>query len=102
MLSVYRRFVPNFARVAKPLYELLKVTGNSSKKVGKSSNAAVEWNEEHQQATEALIDVITSFKVMAYPDLDRPFTLHTDASYDGLGAVLYLYNDEEELQVRQN
>ena len=100
LLSVYRRFVQNFSRVAKPLYELLKVTGNSSsKKVGKSSKAAVEWNDKHQEATEALIDVITSFKVMAYPEFERPFTLHTDASYDGLGAVLYQRTAEDELKV---
>ena len=100
LLSVYRRFVPNFSRVAKPLYELLKTTGNSSsKKVGKSSKASVEWDENHQKATETLIDIITSFKVMAYPDFDRPFTLHTDASYDGLGAVLYQHTKEGELKV---
>ena len=98
LLSVYRRFVPNFARVAKPLYDLLKSRDDSSKNV-KSSNAAVEWCAEHQAATEQLIDVVTSFKVMAYPDFNRPFVLHTDASYDGLGAVLYQENDEKELKV---
>ena len=42
LFSVYRRFVPNFSGVAKPLYELLKVTGNtSSKKVRMSSKAVV-------------------------------------------------------------
>ena len=58
-------------------------------KSAKSSKASVEWTDEHQAATEYLIDVVTSFKVMAYPDLNRPFILHKDASYDGLGAVLY-------------
>ena len=100
LLSVYRRFVPNFARIAKPLYDLLKVKDNpAAKNHAKSSKAVVVWNEEHQQATEQLIDVITSFKVMAYPDFERPFVLHTDASYDGLGAVLYQLNGEGELKV---
>lgn len=26
---------------------------------------------------------------MAYPDLEKPFVLHVDASEDGLGTVLY-------------
>jgi hypothetical protein len=38
---------------------------------------------------EKLVDVIVSFKVMAYPDFNEPFILHTNASYEGLGSVLY-------------
>ena len=98
LLSVYRRFVPNFARVAKPLYDLLKVKDSLPVK-NKSSNASVEWLDQHQTATECLIDIITSFKVMAYPDFDRSFTLHTDASYDGLGSVLYQRSPDNELRV---
>ena len=100
LLSVYRRFVPNFARLAKPLYSLLKVeVGEGSAKGHGKSSTRVEWKEEHQQATENLIDIITSFKVMSYPDFEKPFILHTDASYDGLGAVLYQRSDEDELKV---
>ena len=90
LLSVYRRFVPNFARLAKPLYSLLKVeVGDGSTKGHGKSSTRVEWKEEHQQVTESLIDIITSFKVMSYPDYNKPFVLHADASYDGLVAVLY-------------
>ena len=91
LLSVYRRFVPHFAKQAKPLYDLLKQEGGGQI----SKTKPVDWNDGHQKATENLIDAITSFPVMAYPEFDKPFLLHTDASYDGLGAVLYQQQDED-------
>lgn len=36
-----------------------------------------------------LIGCITSPPILAYTDYDAPFIVHTDASQDGLGAVLY-------------
>ena len=86
LLSVYRRFVQKISRVAKPVYDLLKVDPKNKQTTSKTP---IEWKEEHQQITEKLIDIITSFRVMSYPDFDEPFILYTDASYEGLGAVLY-------------
>lgn len=36
-----------------------------------------------------LIDTLVSSRVMAYPNFEKPFILHVDASQDGLGAILY-------------
>ena len=36
-----------------------------------------------------LIECITSPTILAYPDYKAPFIVHTDASQEGLGAVLY-------------
>ena len=40
-----------------------------------------------------LVDRVTSPPVMAFPDFTKPFVLHTDASHEGLGAVLYQEQD---------
>lgn len=44
---------------------------------------------EHQSILYKLTDTLTNPPVLAYPDFDLPFVVHTDASEQGLGAVLY-------------
>ena len=92
LLSVYRRFVPHFSKKAKPLYDLLK----NNNAIGRAKSfSSISWTEVHQESTSQLIDAITKFPVMAYPDFEQKFTLHTDASYDGLGAVLYQLQEDQ-------
>lgn len=97
-LSYYRAYVQDFSRIARPLYEILQVKSNPSPPKparGKTkgpqlpSRTPVEWTSEHQQILERLINILTNPPVLAYPDFDHPFILHTDASQQGLGAVLY-------------
>lgn len=101
-LSYYRSFVQDFSRIAQPLYDLLKVqsdvpqprpTRGKTKSPQQSSRTPVEWNEKHQQVLERLIDMLMELPVLAYPDYNQPYTLHTDASQKGLGAVLYQHQD---------
>ena len=40
-----------------------------------------------------LLDGVTCPPVMAFPNFDKPFVLHTDASHEGPGAVLYQGQD---------
>ena len=101
LLGVYRRHIKNFAQTAKPIYDLLSLDLRKKKNVTStkhsprgnsgqvSSSSPVEWETQHQSALEVLIDHITSPPVLAYPDYDAAFIVHTDASQDGLGAVLY-------------
>lgn len=46
------------------------------------------WTEACQNAFETLKGLLTEMPVMARPDLDKPFLVHTDWSSLGLGAVL--------------
>ena len=101
-LGVYRRHIKNFAQKAKPMYELLKGQSSSTgheKEKGKSplsgkrsqlsSRTSVEWTSIHQSALENLLNEVTSPPILAYPNYELPFVVHTDASQEGLGAVLY-------------
>ena len=93
LLSYYRRYIKDFAKIANPIHKLLKtndIPGTLKTKNGQApSKLRIEWTEECQSATESLIESLTSAPVMAYPDFSKPFTLHCDASGVGLGAVLY-------------
>lgn len=54
------------------------------------------WGDEQQKAFEKLRDCLTTPPVLAYADFGQPFVLHTDASRDGLGAVLCQNQDGKE------
>ena len=85
-VSYYRRFIPNFSKVAKPLNKLLQnLEGTPSQK----NKFKVHWGPEQQEAFETLKRLCTESPILAYADFKAHFILHTDDSGDGLGAVLY-------------
>src|SRR3989337_3121640 len=76
LFNYYRNFVPDFAKVASPIYKLLK------------KGIQIVWTEECQQALDELKHRMTTAPILAHPDFTNPFTLCTDASYNGLGFIL--------------
>jgi len=74
--SWYRRFVPDFAKIVKPLNDLLR-----------KGNKWV-WTQEHRTAFEEVMARLVADPVLACPDFDKPFILQTDASDYGIGAIL--------------
>ena len=96
LLNYYRKYVENFSKIASPIFDLLKKL-ESNKTKAKSfkknkqipSQQLIEWTAVHQNALDQLIDCLISPPVLAYPEFDKPYILHTDASQLGLGAVLY-------------
>ncbi|CAH1276865.1 GIN1 [Branchiostoma lanceolatum] len=81
-LGYYRTYIKNFSQTAKPLYDLLSNC---------VPNQPIKWTEEHQGILCQLTAQLTSPPVMAYPDFESPFVLHTDASAQGLVRVPGLY-----------
>uniref|UniRef100_A0A3B3C1W6 Gypsy retrotransposon integrase-like protein 1 n=1 Tax=Oryzias melastigma TaxID=30732 RepID=A0A3B3C1W6_ORYME len=84
LAGYYRRFVPKFAKVAQPLNALLVGVPND-RRLG---SRLLNWSAEAQGAFDQLKKTLTEAPVLAYADYSKPFVLYTDASHQGLGAVL--------------
>ena len=97
-LNYYRRYIENFFAMAKPIYDIVKTseggTNGVSAKHKKNASQKVSWTQTHQAALEQLLSHLTRVPVMAYPDATRPYILHTDASENGLGAVICRKQDD--------
>ena len=105
LLGYYRKYIQDFSRIAQPLFELLKAPGAKTRRhtnqterrsqkgngTQASSRHAIVWTHEHQGVLEKLVDCLANPPILGYPwpDYDFPFVLHTDASNEGLRAVLY-------------
>ena len=81
LTNYYRKFIHNYAKIAKPLHQL--VSGENAK----LKRTTVKWTEECEQSFLELKDLCSNTPVLAYPDYTKNFKLYTDASENGLGAV---------------
>ena len=81
LASYYRHFVPGFAH---PLHQLLK------------KDVDFEWSTDCQSSFEKLKRLLTTAPLLAYPRFGHAeeFILETDASLEGLGAVLSQKQDD--------
>ena len=55
------------------------------------------WTDEGQAVMDLLKDKLTSTPVLAYPSFTKPYTLETDASIKGIGAVLSQRQEDRKL-----
>lgn len=76
LVNYYRKFVPGFAKIALPLYALTKKGVNW------------EWTGHCDAAFNELKRALIAAECLYAPDFKRKFILQTDASTEGLGAVL--------------
>lgn len=76
LTGYYRRFIPNFSKIAKPLTDLLK------------KDKIFTWQPKHEDAFKTLQLSLCTKPVLQYPDFARSFNLTTDASGYAIGGVL--------------
>jgi len=76
LASYYRRFVQNFAEIAKPLHRLTE------------RGREFTWTLECETSFATLKNRLASAPILSFPDFSKAFILDTDASQEGIGAVL--------------
>ena len=84
LCSYYRRYVKNFAEIARPLHKASEET------------TAFNWTLEAQDASETLKSRLTTTPTLAFPMMKEPFILYTDTSLTAMGAVLSQVQDGQE------
>ncbi len=81
--SYYRKFVPNFAKIAHPITQLLH------------KNREFKWSQECDEGYQKLKDILLDDPMLHHPDLSGDYILETDASKYGYGAILSQEKDGE-------
>ncbi|KAH0716239.1 hypothetical protein KY285_007584 [Solanum tuberosum] len=75
LAGYYRRFIHHYAAIAGPLTDLLRMV-------------PFAWTDATQAAFDTLKDKLSDAPVLALPNFTEEFQLETDASGQGIGAVL--------------
>lgn len=76
LIGYYRRFIPDFARLTKPLTACLK------------KGSKISLTPDYVKCFEDCKTLLINDPILQYPDLSKDFILTTDASNVALGAVL--------------
>ena len=76
LTGYYRKFVPRFADISRPLMILTK------------KEAVFNWAPECQKSFDLLKSYLWGEPILKYADTSKPYTLYTDASEYGWAGVL--------------
>lgn len=86
MVNYYAKFVPNLAKMLRPIYDLLTKTEKFC------------WTEKCQKAFEEIKEILSSDSCLVHFNPELPIVLTTDASADGISAVLsHIIKGEERM-----
>ncbi|CAF4193297.1 unnamed protein product [Rotaria magnacalcarata] len=81
----YRKFIREFSLIALPLYKYAPRTKQQGKR---PSSQKITLSEEDRKAFNELKRILTTDLILRIPNNNLEFKLQTDASDDGIGAVL--------------
>jgi hypothetical protein len=76
LANYYRRFIPDFAHIVRPLYDLIP------------KNQKFKWDDVHNNVFENIKEKLTTAPILAFPDFEKHFYVTTDASKIAIAAVL--------------
>ena len=76
LIGYYRKFVPHFADISRPLTKLMH------------HNVVFEWTEQCSKAFNHLRELLMEYPILRYPDPKQGYILYTDASGIGWSGVL--------------
>lgn len=76
LIGYYRKFIPNFARIAKPMTQCLK------------KGSKITFDQDYLDCFDKCKSLLINDPILQYPDFNKEFVLTTDASKLAIGAVL--------------
>lgn len=76
LLGYYRKFIPDFARITKPMTQCLK------------KGSKITLDQSYVESFEKCKTLLVNDPILQYPDFAKEFILTTDASDLAIGAVL--------------
>ena len=82
LIGYYRKFVPRFADIARPLTDLTRL------------DQPFEWTDKCQASFELFKEALIQEPILRFPDPNKPYTLYTDASKYAWSCVLTQYTHD--------
>jgi hypothetical protein len=76
LAGYYRRFIPNFSKIVKPMTKLLE------------KEAKFKWSLQCEETFLTLKKLLTTAPMLAQPDIEKSFDVYCDASGTCIGGVL--------------
>jgi hypothetical protein len=72
----YRKFIKGYAQITAPMEKLLR------------KDTKFQWNEDCQHGLDTLKEKMVTAPILVFPDWEKTFHVHVDASAIALGAIL--------------